>query len=188
MKSRILQAAKIKPVFGTREWANHNENIISGCSHDCRYCYAKSMAIRFRRKTVGTWNEEKVNTVKLSKRFQKRDGRIMFPTSHDIIPENLDACLLFLGKILGAGNEVLIVSKPHIECVKILCERLSEYRRQILFRFTIGSANNDTLRFWDQHAPGFEERLESLAYAHRMGFATSVSCEPLLDNNADELI
>ena len=63
-----------------------------------------------------------------------------------------------------------------------------EFREQIMFRFTIGSCNNDVLRFWDQNAPGFEERLASLSYAFGAGFKTSVSCEPLLDNQADGLI
>jgi DNA repair photolyase len=177
-----------KTVFGTKEWAAHNENCMSGCSHDCRYCYAKSMAVRFKRRTSDNWQHEIFDQSKLAKRFKQKEGRFMFPTTHDITPEHLDACMEFLGNILKAGNEVLIVSKPHIDCIRSLCGKFDEYRQQILFRFTIGSADNDTLRFWDQHAPGFQERLESLAYAHRAGYATSVSCEPLLDNNADDLI
>ena len=38
-------------VFGTYEWAVKNFNIVSGCSHNCKYCYSKEMAIRFKRKT-----------------------------------------------------------------------------------------------------------------------------------------
>ena len=40
-----------KMSFGTYEWAAETKNIISGCIHDCKYCYAKSMAVRFNRKT-----------------------------------------------------------------------------------------------------------------------------------------
>ena len=39
--------SKQKQVFGTKEWAKYNENFISGCSHDCRYCYAKTMAMGY---------------------------------------------------------------------------------------------------------------------------------------------
>ena len=177
-----------KPVFGTKEWASHNENLISGCSNNCRYCYAKAMASRFKRKTSDNWKDEIVDKSKLEKKFKKKQGRFMFPTTHDITPDNLDWCMAYLENILKAGNEVLIVSKPHPECIQAMCQRFIKYQQQILFRFTIGSTDNATLKFWDQNAPSFDERLEALEYAHRMGFATSVSCEPLLDKNADDLI
>lgn len=40
-----------KLTSGTKEWADTNVNIYSGCKHDCKYCYSKRMAIRFGRKT-----------------------------------------------------------------------------------------------------------------------------------------
>lgn len=175
-------------IFGTKEWAKYNENIIYGCSHDCRYCYAKSMAIRFKRKTADTWKEEIVNTSKVSKRFTKKNGRIMFPTSHDITPQHLEHAMVFLENMLIPGNEVLIVTKPHIECINAICDKFQQYKRQILFRFTIGSADSDTLNFWEPCVPGFDERLESLMYAYNAGFQTSVSCEPMLDDTPDILI
>jgi hypothetical protein len=46
--------------------------------------------------------------------------------------------------------------------------------KNIMFRFTIGSADNQTLKFWDQYAPSFDERMESLIYAHKAGFQTSI--------------
>ena len=39
------------------------------------------------------------------------------------------------------------------------------------------------LRYWDRHAPTFEHRLDSLKYAFRKGFRTSVSIEPMLDSD-----
>lgn len=177
-----------KEVSGTKEWAKYNENCISGCTHGCRYCYAAAMSIRFKRKTSADWKNESLNERKLEKVFKKKDGRFMFPTTHDITPENLDSCLLFLQNMLKVGNEVLVVSKPHLECIKSICDNMKEYRQQILFRFTIGSTNNDTLRFWEPHAPDFDERLESLRYAFGLEFATSVSCEPMLDDNIDDMI
>jgi DNA repair photolyase len=177
-----------KTVFGTKEWAKYNENIISGCSHDCRYCYAKTMAVRFGRKTVENWKEETIDRKKIEKRFTRRDGRFMFPTTHDITPANLDYCIMFLGNLLKSGNEVLVVSKPHLECIGTICDRLHRYSQQVLFRFTIGSADDQILKFWDQNAPGFDERLEALMYAHMEGFQTSVSCEPMLDDNVEAVI
>ena len=47
-----------KQVFGTYEWAVSNANFINGCFHNCKYCYSKEMAIRFKRKTASNWELE----------------------------------------------------------------------------------------------------------------------------------
>ncbi|WP_163710274.1 radical SAM family protein [Mangrovibacterium lignilyticum] len=177
-----------KPAFGTKEWAVKNVNCISGCENDCKYCYAKSMAIRFNRKTSETWKIEEVNSSKLPKNFKKIDGRIMFPSSHDITPQSLDICLETLRKLLIAGNEVLIVTKPRLEVVKSLSHELECFKEQIMFRFTIGSSDSDILKFWEPNAPSFEERLASLMYANIIGFKTSLSIEPCLDLNPEYVI
>jgi len=72
---------------GTKEWASSNVNLISGCSHNCRYCYAKKMAIRFGRKTDYTWKNMELNEDKLNHGFKKRKVIIMFTYSNDIVPE-----------------------------------------------------------------------------------------------------
>lgn len=38
-----------KSKTGTREWAVATVNILDGCPHGCRYCYARAMAMRFHR-------------------------------------------------------------------------------------------------------------------------------------------
>ena len=58
---------KDKQVFGTTEWATKNANFISGCIHNCKYCYSKEMAIRFKRKTSGNWAVEEINHNNLKK-------------------------------------------------------------------------------------------------------------------------
>lgn len=50
----------MKNVFGTKEWAVFNENLISGCEHHCHYCYAKEMAVRFKRKSPENWRKEEL--------------------------------------------------------------------------------------------------------------------------------
>lgn len=87
--------------------ATSNVNIISGCHHNCRYCYAKKMAIRFGRKTELTWKDMKINENKVIQSYKKRKGRIMFPSSHDIVPVFKDEYFLVLKKLLDAGNSVL---------------------------------------------------------------------------------
>ena len=188
LKETPYQLDKKKEVFGTLEWAEKNANFISGCIHDCKYCYSKEMAIRFKRKTAQNWKNEKVRIDSLKKKIKKIYGKYMFPSSHDIHPSHLNESLYFLRKILEAGNDVLIVSKPHFECIEAICNEFREYKKNIIFRFTIGSTNSDILKFWEPGAPCFEERLNSLQLAFALGFETSVSCEPMLDNKTDKLI
>lgn len=179
-----------KIISGTKEWAVKNYNILSGCSHDCKYCYAKSMAIRFKRKTADTWKEEELLQEAYSKKVGKAKGQVMYPSSHDITPEHLREHVDFIHKIISAGNDILIVSKPHFKCIQRICDHLiiRQHRENILFRFTIGSANNSVLKLWEPGAPSFEERLKSLKYAYSNCFKTSVSCEPMLDNYIDDVV
>ena len=153
-----------KKVFGTTEWAASNANCISGCSHNCHYCYAKTMAIRFHRKTTETWKIEEPRPLR---KIGKRVGRIMFPTTHDISLTNYNLCFDYLDLILQTGNEVLIVSKPHLEVIEKLCSRFIKYKDKILFRFTIGSASEETLALWEPGAPNLSERLSALETAYQ---------------------
>jgi DNA repair photolyase len=148
------------------------------------------MAIQYERKTPDNWKDEVIRTSQLSKKFMKRkDGkRFMFPTTHDITPTNLSACIQKLTRLLAPGNEGIIVTKPHLDCVKALCDVFPMFKDQFIFRFTIGSSNSDTLKFWEPGAPDFDERLSSLKYAHLNGYQTSVSCEPMLDNNIQDVV
>jgi DNA repair photolyase len=107
----------------------------------------------------------------------------MFPSAHDITPDHLAESLIVIKKLLKARTKVLIVTKPHYECIKKICEKYKKYTDKILFRFTIGSSDSDILKYWEPGAPSFEERLKCLKYAYKSGFQTSVSCEPMLDNN-----
>lgn len=178
----------IRNTAGTREWAETTLNFINGCSHGCLYCYSCEMATRCGWNNPEDWKNEVVREKALSKTIKKYPDRVMFPSSHDITPHHLDETVLFLRKILEAENEVLIVSKPHYECIKKICDEFSDYKNKILFRFTIGSTSDKTLKFWEPNAPSFKERLKCLKYAFNCGFQTSVSCEPMLDNHIDRVI
>lgn len=183
-----IMTNKEKPVFGTTEWAASNVNYLKGCSNDCKYCFSKEMAIRFKRKTPENWKEEEINWEAYNKNVKQREGYIMFPSTHDITPKHLDLAIDFLKRLLGNGNKVLIVSKPSFECIKRICDSFADFKDQILFRFTIGSTNNKTLKFWEPNAPDYNERKKALVYAFEAGYQTSISCEPMLDNRIDKVI
>lgn len=179
---------KKKITSGTKEWATSNVNIASGCSNDCRFCYAKKMAIRFGRKTEENWKQMILNEAAIQKNYKKRNGTIMFPSSHDITEEILEPCLIVLKKLLRAGNEVLIVSKPALSCILEIVNQLKAFKNQVQFRFTITSRSNRKLKFWEPGAPCIEDRLQSLKLARLRGFKTSVSIEPYLDKDPIPLL
>lgn len=112
----------------------------------------------------------------------------MFPTTHDVTPRNLEESICVLGKLLKAGNTVLLVSKPHIGCISTICESFQDYRKRLIFRFTIGSMDDRILSFWEPNAPGFGERKQCLIFAYSRGYQTSVSCEPYLDCEVDKIV
>ena len=177
-----------KHVFGTTEWAVANANYLNGCSNDCKYCYSKEMAIRFKRKTVDSWKDEVVNWPAFYRNIRHKDGYIMFPSTHDITPEHLGLALDYILRLLNNDNTVLIVTKPSFQCIEHLCNALGDFKDRILFRFTIGSINSETLRLWEPNAPCYAERKQSLIYAYNAGFKTSISCEPMLDDQVSALI
>jgi DNA repair photolyase len=174
---------------GARQWAPKSVNFQTGCEHGCLVCYAKEMSVRYQQSTKDNWETARIRQADVNKKKCKYNNTvIMFPSSHDITPNNINETIIVLRKILKADNEVLIVSKPHYECIKQICDMFSDYKDKILFRFTIGSNDNSVLKFWEPGAPSLNERMKSLKYAFKNGFETSISCEPMMDNEVDKVI
>jgi DNA repair photolyase len=172
-------------ISGTKEWAVEAVNCLTGCSHDCRYCYARHMAVtQFRQVKANQWHKPVVRPAQLTKRRPKYKGTVMFPSTHDILPTFLDECMTVLVNLLVAGNKVLIVTKPHYDCIRAIVRQCHDIKDQILFRFTIGATDNELLGYWEPGAPTFDERIECLRIARRNAYATSVSIEPMLDTHA----
>lgn len=165
---------------GTKEWAEVTENICRGCANNCLYCYAAHNANRFGLRKREDWAREELTKRSLIKSYSAKDGVVMFPSSHDITPFNLEACIRVMTLILKKGNKVLIVTKPRAACIEAILEDLAPWKEQILFRFTIGSMNDATCFFWEPGAPSPQERLGCLKDSFEAGFRTSVSIEPML--------
>ena len=153
-----------------------------GCPHDCRYCYARTAALKKGAiERPEQWPEMHILPEEVEKQRPQYSGQVMFPANHDITGENLDAAVTVIGKLLASGNRVLVVSKPAPACIARLCRTFAKQREQILFRFTITARDQDILDFWEPGAPTFEERFRALVLAYEHGFETSVSIEPMLD-------
>lgn len=200
--NKKANVVKEKKARGTREWADFTANCIAGCENGCKYCYAQCRKIQLQTLTPENKNTpverdwKKFITAfkgKHNKSVKKGAGpaTLMFPSTHDITPQTLEYCLKALDFMLNHGgnkHNFLIVSKPRLDCVKRLCKELAPYKDRIMFRFTIGSADDAVLKFWEPYASSFGERVECLKYAFDQGFQTSVSCEPMLDGNVNAVI
>jgi len=173
--------------IGTKEWKPNNENCIEGCENDCLYCYAALWAERYGRVPREDWhimkpNKRSQHPVRLLK------GGVMFPTTHDLHFRNRGMWMPFLIDLLAAGNDVLIVTKPEPEAIKFICDTFHSKDDQIEFRFTIGTDNDETRKFWEPGAPSIGERIQALRYAYEEGYKTSISIEPLLTMDPGNLI
>jgi hypothetical protein len=147
------------------------------------------MGIRFKWVTEDLWPLERIRQKDVDAIYKKYDGQVMFPSSHDITPKNLNDCLTVLRCLIIVGNKMLVVSKPHLDCIKAFCKMFRPYRRRVLLRFSIGATDDAILSYWEPNAPAYDERKQCLKYAYNAGFRTSVSVEPMLDSaNIDGLI
>ena len=148
------------------------------------------MAKRFKRSTDESWKIMEIRKDILEKSFEKRSGRVMFPSSHDIVDISpfKEASLTVLENLLSHGNDVLVTTKPRLSVVKDIESKLGGYRELMQFRFTITSRDDELLGFWEPNAPSFRERLTSLRFAFKKGYKTSVSIEPFLDYNPIRLV
>lgn len=168
-------------IRGTREWAVAEINCSRGCPHGCLYCYARYDQVEKKRiVTDSQWKQCCDLEEEVHKSHLLYDGQVMFPTAHDIIPENLESALTVIKNLLDAGNRVLIVSKPHLGCIQSICRQFYNQRDQLLFRFTITARDPAIVGLWEPGAPSYEERFMSLRSCFERGFATSVSIEPML--------
>lgn len=168
-------------IRGTREWAVAEINCSRGCPHGCLYCYARyDQVVRKKLVTASEWNHPVDVEKEINKDHPLYDGQVMFPAAHDIVPENIESCVKVIKKLVATGNTVLVVSKPHLECIQRLCQEFYNHRQHILFRFTITAREQEILNIWEHGAPDYQERLMCLRSAFERGFSTSVSIEPML--------
>jgi len=140
------------------------------------------MAARFNRIPEKGWEYPIIKSDLFS--HLPQNTTVMLPSTHDITEHNIGDMLVLISKLLKRNNQLLIVSKPRIKCIELLCnnEIITQYKEKIIFRFTIGSIDNKILQYWEPNAPSFEERIECVEYALEKEFPVTISCEPLLDS------
>ena len=72
--------------------------------------------------------------------------------------------------------------------VTSICTRFDAEKDRVTFRLTIGSTDNEVLKFWEPGAPSYEERKACLQYAFEHGYGTGISVEPWWGGDIDSLI
>jgi len=164
-----------------QDWVYKTVSCCNGCINDCVYCFARGDAVNKKRLKLTDWPLSKIRQHDVDKKYKLFKTPVMFPGTHDIYAENFDACMTVLGKLLDAGNRVLVVSKPRYDIIVEIEKQFSKFRNNLLFRFTIGAKNDDNLSLWEPQAPSYEERKKSMAYLFDKGYRTSVSIEPMLE-------
>ena len=147
-----------------QDWVYKTVSCCNGCSNDCIYCFAKGDAINKKRILLQNWKNEVIRHKDVDKEYKLFDNPRMFPGTHDITENNFDACQIVLNKLLSAGNRILLVSKPRYNLIAKICNEYKNFSNNILFRFTIGSINDQVLSFWEPNAPSYVERIWSVNF------------------------
>lgn len=167
---------------GTKEWANSNINFQTGCKAGCEYCYSREMANRFNRKKWDDWTNIEFREKDIDKQYRKRNGTIMFPSSHNIDESNYTLASCILAKLLTSRNKVLIVMKPELKVIKKLCKDFILFRSQIELRFTITTHEDSKREIFEPFASSISERYHCIEIAHHnFDYHVSISIEPFLD-------
>lgn len=180
-KNTMTNFDKKRKGSGTNEWAEEKRNIGRGCEHNCVYCYAHyDQVVRFQKIKPGEWTNEIIIQGLVDKdEPYVEDSVFMFPTQHDITPYYYKAAMTKITKILKSGNELLIVSKPHLDLIKNMTYILQDFKDKILFRFSISTIDDKRALLWEPGAPTIQERLAALQVAFERGYKTSISAEPM---------
>ena len=173
----------MKSTTGTREWSDVSSNIGRGCANNCRYCYGREWAFRYG--LISHPDQWSAETLNANPPNVPRNKVVMFPTVHDITPVYLERAVENLHRLLEAGNQVLLVSKPRRACIERIRAEVGRHKERLLFCFSIGSLQEELASFWEPGAPSIAERVPCLKFAFAAGFRTSVSMEPMLDGSED---
>jgi DNA repair photolyase len=196
VKEDLQKKEKVKPppeLFPEWQFAETSYNIIASgfaCPNACIYCYMIPMNERFGRGTIIPDIEEfPVNEKRVEKKWLKVGGKrkpkyYMFPSSHDLFPEMVEPALEVIRKILIAGHDLTIVSKPRIPVVDAIVndDIVKNNLDRIVMRFSISTLDEDLVKKFEPNAPTIKERIECLRISREAGLMTGVSVEPYISD------
>lgn len=165
-----------------------SRNIQLGCDRNCVFCYGAEGADRRNQRKRKDWDFPVINLNKVNRKYRKTSKRIMFPTTHDITENNIEACLVVLKRLLEVGNHVLIVSKMSSKIFERLTTELWEFRQQLEVRITITAKDQLIKSIFERNSPWTEDQLLILESVLKLNLPISVSIEPFLEEDPTRLI
>jgi len=158
-------------------------NPISGCTHGCQYCWAKSLSDRYGRSFEPQFREKYL----LDK--MPNDGSWIFVGSMgDLFCSGMkdEWILKTLGKIwMEKGNNKFLLQTKNPRSFEAFWLELEQVKEKVILGTTIETTGN-TSEF--SKAPSTKERYTYLLKMKQAGFKTFLSLEPLADFDFNELM
>jgi len=190
-KGQFREQANQRFTKGQWQFADKSFNIRDSrkaCKHACTYCFVTPLLGRFRGNVplepVPIEEAFPEDPAKAAKRWAKpKNGPkvIFFPSTHDIFLENVPSYVACCARMIGAGHEIMFVTKPHeaatAEFIRLFDPKL---RDKIHTFITITSDDDAVLKHYEPFAAPYAERVRCLRRLFEAGFQTSAMIEPYL--------
>jgi len=158
-------------------------NPVSGCTHECEYCWAAKFAAKYKRSFEPIFREKY-----LKDKFPNDDSWIFVGSTGDMFCSGMDDewVLKIIGRIAQeeGNNKFLLQTKNPFSFMAFYLE-LEKIKDKIILGTTI-ETTGDTTKF--SKAPSTIERYTYLRKMKQAGFKTFLSLEPLADFDFNELI
>ena len=151
-------------------------NPVSGCTHECEYCWAAKFAAKYKRSFEPIFREKY-----LKDKFPNDDSWIFVGSTGDMFCSGMDDewVLKIIGRIAQeeGNNKFLLQTKNPFSFMAFYLE-LEKIKDKIILGTTI-ETTGDTTKF--SKAPSTIERYTYLRKMKQAGFKTFLSLEPLAD-------
>eukprot|EP00727_Mastigamoeba_balamuthi_P012235 m51a1_g7634 hypothetical protein (303) ;mRNA; r:328933-329841 len=195
-RAEFLRAASER-FAGQWQLSTSSHNIRRGdtaCKHACTYCYVAPMFRRWGRPLAPPPDMEDampVDAAKVAKRWRSpADARkrqlVFFPSTSDIFAENARDYAEAVQSIVGAGHEIMWVTKAHLRDVRAVAEALEAKGAGVVGKVsayvTVTSDDDATLARYEPRAAPYAQRLEAIAMLAGKGFHVSAMVEPYLSD------
>ncbi len=179
----IVKEIEAKSILNKSQIYEYTLNAYVGCSHDCRYCYAKFMK-RFtgHREPWGGFVDVKVNAAEVLAREanRKKKGRVWISgvcDAYQSLEKKYELTRKCLEILVANGWPVTIQTKS-----PLVLRDLDVLKRagDVEVGFTITTADDAVRKVFEPGAPQVEKRIEALQRLHAEGIRTYVMVAPML--------
>lgn len=179
----IVREIAAKSILSKSAIQDYALNAYVGCSHNCRYCYARFMK-RFtgHAEPWGSFVDVKVNAAALLDRevLRKKKGRVWVSgvcDAYQPLESRYRLTRRCLEILIEHGWSVTVQTKSPLVLRDLEILKRSPYAE---VGFTITTADERIRAIFEPGAPPISRRIEALGTLHTAGIATFVMVAPLL--------